>query len=275
MTSSNATADPAPQGPDVPPLTADYLDRYLRGLGATPANGQTAALGPALRRMHLHHEPFVFATIDSFLPQELYDALLVEWPPEPSFTAVALSGDGYFGSRKQRVAENTATGATLDTPAWAAARGALRDPGFVSGLFAAFGSIVEANLTDLGPSASGPPCFKLYANVDSGMREALGAHVDALAKLLTIVIYLDLSGKVTAASPAQWGTTLYTADLEAAQPLQFTANAGRPAARQVEFAPNRAFVMPNALGALHGVCGGEADVTRRTLMCGYYLQQPP
>ena len=102
----------------------------------------------------------------------------------------------------------------------------------------------------------------------------MGAHVDALTKLLTIVIYLDLSGAITDGSPGLWGTALYGEDQSTAQPLQFTPNAGMPVARQIEFAPNRAFIMPNRAGALHGVGGGEAGVTRRTLMCGYYLQQP-
>lgn len=171
-------------------------------------------------------------------------------------------------------AENTATGVTAGPPAMTATRSALRRPAFVRGLFSAFSGVIEGNLAGLGPDAAQPPCFKLYANVDAGTSEALGAHVDALTKLLTIVIYLDLAGDVTSGSPDSWGTALYPRDPGTARPLQFTPNAGLPVATQVKFAPNRAFVMPNTPGALHGVSGGEDGVTRRTLMCGYYLQQP-
>jgi hypothetical protein len=273
MTTSSTEAR---QHPALGPLAASYLDRYATEPGAAPAADPAADLTPALSRMSVHEEPFAFATIDSFLPPDLYGAVLAGWPPDEAFTAVTLGGasPGYFGSRKQMTAENTATGATADSPALTAARAALRNPAFVRGLFGAFGHVIEDNLAGLGPAASDPPCFKLYANIDAGVSEALGAHVDALTKLLTIVIYLDLAGSVTGGSPARWGTALYPRDPATARPLQFTPNAGMPVARQVEFAPNRAFVMPNTPGALHGVSGGEDGVTRRTLMCGYYLQQP-
>jgi hypothetical protein len=273
MTTSSTAAR---QHPAPGPLAAGYLGRYAAGPGAAPAAATAADLTPALGRMSVHDDPFTFATIGSFLPPDLYDAVLGGWPPDGAFTAVALDGarPGYFGTRKQMTAENTATGVTAGAPALDAARAALRNPAFVRGLFSAFSGVIEANLAGLGPAAGQPPCFKLYANVDAGNSEALGAHVDALTKLLTIVIYLDLAGAVTSASPARWGTALYPRDPAAARPLQFTPNAGLPVARQVEFAPNRAFVMPNTPGALHGVSGGEDGVTRRTLMCGYYLQQP-
>ena len=276
MASAAAKRD---HGSGMPTRAAEYLERYARDPGAPLAGqeNQPTSLAPVLQRMQLHDAPFRFATVDSFLPQDLYAAVLASWQPEAAFTTVSFSGvpSGYFGSRKQQVVENSATGiARDDPPVWAAVRHALRHADFVRCLFSAFSDIIEANLTSLGPQAQDAPCFKLYANIDAGPTEALGAHIDALTKLLTIVIYMDLSGAVTSDSPGRWGTSLYGDDQSATQPLQFTPNAGLPVAKQVEFAPNRAFIMPNKAGALHGVGGGEAGVTRRTLMCGYYLQQP-
>lgn len=273
MTTSSTAAR---QRPAPGPLAAAYLDRYAAGPGTAPATAPAADLTPALGRMSVRREPFTFATVDDFLPLDLYVAVLAGWPPDSDFTAVALDGvsPGYFGTRKQMTAENTATGVTAGAPALTAARAALRNPAFARALFTAFAGVIEDNLAGLGPAAGDPACFKLYANVDAGNSEALGAHVDALTKLLTIVIYLDLAGAVTSASPARQGTALYPRDPAAARPLQFTPNAGLPVATQVEFAPNRAFAMPNTPGALHGVSGGEDGVTRRTLMCGYYLQRP-
>ena len=88
------------------------------------------------------------------------------------------------------------------------------------------------------------------------------------------MIYLDLSGAVTHDSPDRWGTALYASGSSGTEPLEFTANASRPVSKRVTFVSNRAFIMPNRAGALHGVSGGQAGVTRRTLMCGYYLQEP-
>lgn len=266
-------------GKTLPQRAADFLAAYEHGHGAAATASPPHPpidLIPALSRMRTHDAPYTFATIDSFLPSGLYQAVLGAWPPEPEFSAVTLSGapSGYFGSRQQLTIENSAARTAVGAPAWLAIRQALRSPSFVRALFTRFSAAIEANLAALGPRARNAPCFKLYANLDTGENEALGAHVDALTKLLTIVIYLSLSGDVTDDSPTRWGTALYTAEPGAATPLQFRANAGLPVARQVQFAENRAFVMPNAAGALHGVCGGENGVTRRTLMCGYYVQQP-
>jgi len=279
MTRSTRTTD-AEHGPGngLPSRVTEFLAAYEKSPGGVPAapDCQPIDLTPALTRMEVQDTPYAFATIESFLPDSLYHAVLHDWPPEPTFSTVTVSGSpsGYFGSRKQRTIENSATGAGLDTPTWTAARQALRNPAFVRALFMRFSAIIEANLAALGSRMRNAPCFKLYANLDAGASEALGAHVDAQTKLLTIVIYLSLSGNVTGGSAARWGTALYAAEPGAVAPLQFTANAGLPVARQVEFAQNRAFVMPNAAGTLHGVCGGEDGVARRTLMCGYYLQQP-
>jgi hypothetical protein len=92
-----------------------------------------------------------------------------------------------------------------------------------------------------------------------------------MRKLLTIVVYLKLEGPTNKDSADFWGTTLYTIDGGSIEPLQFTPNDEREPARRVSFAMNRAFVMPNDMTAYHGVAGGQRDVTRKTLMCGYWL----
>src|SRR6202030_568272 len=84
-------------------------------------------------------------------------------------------------------------------PAWAGISCMLREPEFVTEVFARFPDSIGASLAALGQ----PPCepgFRLHLCQDSGEQEALGAHLDGMHKLLTIVVYISLDGAVTSGS---------------------------------------------------------------------------
>ncbi|MGW4799835.1 hypothetical protein ACWEPC_46205 [Nonomuraea sp. NPDC004297] len=263
------------------PLVEDFLTRYEQGPGALEefTGVPETDLAPTLDRMRVLERPFAVATIDDFLPESLYQDVLRDWPAADAFAAVTgLPGaapTAYIGERRQRIVDNALAGDGLAGDTWLRLRLALRHPRFVRGLFTRFAGTVERNLAAPDLSGLDTANFKLYANLDAGVSDALGAHVDALPKLLTIVVYLDLKGAVTPDSATRWGTALYPAQAGDVQPLTFTSNADHQAVHQLGFAPNRAFVMPNAPDALHGVLGGEPGVQRRTLMCGYWLTRPP
>lgn len=255
------------------PRMEAYLAAYEQGPGrlASSEAAEVANLDQALNGLQESSEPFTIAVVDNFLPPELYSAALRGWPSAASFDPVAAAApNGYVGSRRGTLLEDWKEGQACDTYPWNRIRHALRETRFVRRLFGRFPDVVEATLGDPDVAALTQPNFRLYANLDTGSQEALGAHVDALAKLLTIVIYLDLSGTTGPGSEKSWGTALYETQT-AISPLTFSANAGRTVAHHVEFRPNRAFIMPNSLRSLHGVAGGEEGVMRRTLMCGYWL----
>jgi hypothetical protein len=267
----------------LPPRVAAFLASYETGPGATTAEqaSDLIDLSESVGRMRVLDSPFRFGTIDGFLPEELYQTVLRDWPAMSALAEVSLPSDGepgraYFGSRKTKLLENWAASdsGSPEAATWNRVCLALRAPAFVRSLFTRFSDVIEANLETLKVSASSMPSFKLYANFDHGAKEALGAHVDALRKLLTIVVYLHLSGALTDNSRQLWGTALYNTEAGTVRPLNFSANADHMVAHQIEFAPNRAFVMPNTSRALHGVAGGQMGVMRRTLMCGYWLTSP-
>ncbi|MCX4481719.1 hypothetical protein OOK44_35690 [Streptomyces cellulosae] len=264
--------------PALPERVERFLDLFACGPGTVPALDAGAELAPGLERMQTIADPFICATVDDFLPANLYQAVLRDWPEASSFQPVAtfatlVYGEprSYFGSRMERTVENWAADATPDAPTWQRLRNALCHPDFVRALFTRFAETIDANLAGLDLDELNAPNFKLYTNLDAGSDEALGAHVDAPSKLLTIVVYLDLQGPELPDSADRWGTALYEVGPGDHLPQHFTANADRTAARNIQFAPNRAFIMPNSARALHGVVGGEAAVQRRTLMCGYWL----
>jgi hypothetical protein len=261
------------------PRVAAFLAAYEAGPGAMTAEqtDELIDLTDSMKRMHVLDSPFMFGTIDGFFPDEIFQAVLRDWPAESALATVALQAEGdpatdYFGSRKTKLLENWAAGVGCPySETWNRVSSALRAPALVRSMFARFADVIESNLDSLNVSTSNIPSFKLYANFDQGVKEALGAHVDALCKLLTIVVYLDLSGDLTDESARSWGTALYDAKPGAVEPLSFSSNADHSVAHQIEFAVNRAFVMPNTSRALHGVAGGQKGVLRRTLMCGYWL----
>jgi len=147
-----------------------------------------------------------------------------------------------------------------------------RNPRFVRALFERFADTIEGRLALLDPV--GEPGFTLWANTDNGTAEALGAHLDHIRQLLTVVLYLDLEGAVSAESPRLWGTSLYDAGGEDVSHAYFRPGATLLSGGYAAFQTNRAFVMPNSARALHGVSGGEEGVTRRTLMWGYCWYEP-
>ncbi|WP_331732557.1 hypothetical protein OG613_48195 (plasmid) [Streptomyces sp. NBC_00015] len=266
--------------PSLPERVERFLDLFASGPGTVSTPNADAELAPGLERMQTIADPFTCATVDDFLPADLYQAVLRDWPEASSFQPVAtfatlVYGEprSYFGSRMERTVENWAADATPDAATWRRLRNALCHPAFVRALFTRFAETVDDNLAGLDLDELNSPNFKLYTNFDAGSDEALGAHVDAPSKLLTIVVYLDLQGPELPDSADRWGTALYSVGADNCLPQTFTANADHTAARKIQFAPNRAFIMPNSTHALHGVVGGEATVQRRTLMCGYWLKQ--
>ncbi|MCZ0984100.1 hypothetical protein O1L60_45890 [Streptomyces diastatochromogenes] len=124
------------------PRLARYLDGYQRVIGADIPAG-AAELLPALDRMVLHDDPFPFATVDDFLPEDLYHSVLANWPSQSGFDPVARFVEGqpkaYLGNRKERIIENFAgSDAPMATKTWNRTRLALRHPEFVWALFERF-----------------------------------------------------------------------------------------------------------------------------------------
>jgi hypothetical protein len=252
------------------PEVAAFLDKYADGPGAVPA-GDVVDLAGTVERAAVTDKPFVIATIDNFLPDDLYRAILDDWHTI-DLKSVDLPGAEYVGSRKGAQLLNWTPDHDVNAPAttWDRVADAARSAAFARALFTRFAPTVEANLAHPGVADAADPGFVLWANHDHGPDEALGAHLDGLHKLLTIVLYVDLEGPTTPESGHLWGTTLYDIEPDAVKPVEFSPNASREPAGHVEFHPNRAFVMPNINNALHGVTGGQEGVTRRSLMWGYW-----
>jgi hypothetical protein len=260
-----------------------FLDAYDKAMASDADHDPVmardqASLSQSLARMQVLDNPFTHAAIDRFLPDDLYRQVLAEWDGAADLAPVTLDNpkpdaDGYIGSRKARLIDDVAADAPagMSAATWARVSQALRAPAFVRALFTRFAGTIETNLALLGDIERDRPGFRLYLCRDEGAKEALGAHLDAMRKLLTIVIYLRLDGAVDAHSEEAWGTALYDMEPGSIVPLHFTPNADHKRVARIGFVPNRAFVMPNDRRALHGVAGGQADVVRRTLMCGYWL----
>ena len=256
----------------------DFLATYMANPRHRPTPEDSTLQGAA-DRMSIHTAPFTHGVIDDFLPSKLYDDVVAAWPGHGVLTAVSLPGNGhYVGSRHAHLLENEdgRSSDTLTGHPWDTVRSALRSAALLSSLAERFSATLEHNLAALPtPTDARTATFKLWANQDEGKSEALGAHVDDLRKILTIVVYLQLSGDTDADSARRWGTALYDGERARTAPMAFSANSSHTPVAHVEFAANRAFVMPNAASALHGVAGGQDGVTRATLMCGYWLSTDP
>ncbi|MGV9679171.1 hypothetical protein ACWDSJ_28150 [Nocardia sp. NPDC003482] len=261
--------------PATPAPARGHLREFLSAYRADPRHRGAPPrpdLADAAAAMTVFTEPFTYGVIDDFLPPALFAAVLAAWPPPQELAAVTLpSTDRYVGSRRTRLLEGLTEPDDRDLtgPPWDEVRATLRSPDLLEALAWRFPEVLDANLAHQHTPTQGAG-YKVWLNQDHGAGEALGAHVDDLRKIVTIVVYLQLSGDVDASSPRRWGTALYDNRAAAVTPLEFSANADHTPAALVEFAPNRAFVMPNTATALHGVAGGQAAVTRTTLMCGYW-----
>lgn len=258
------------------PRVASFLRAYDDGPGAVLSE-TTETLVSAVDRAVVREQPFVTAIIDDFLPHELYAAVIDAWA-DLQFEPVEILGSKYVGSRRAKRLHNWTAESEpeSDIPPgpWTELARAARSSQLTHALFARFAQTVENNLTNPSVADAHEPGFVLWANQDDGSDEALGAHVDALHKLFTIVVYLDLNGPTNAESPRQWGTAVYKSAPDEVIPVRFSPNAERVPADVVEFRPNRAFLMPNTAGALHGVVGGQSGVSRRSLMWGYWYRSP-
>lgn len=255
--------------------TASFLEKYGTHFnGGEPSDGRTAAdLVQSVSRMRVETYPFPYGLIDDFLPADIFDAVMRDWPSESSLEAVPLpTSSGYLGSRKARLIDDRDSDGIKTTTegTWESVASALRDPVLVHALFSRFSDVVENNLSEAVDEPEVNPGFRLYQCVDKGQDEALGAHVDSLRKLLTIVLYVQIEGEVDADSERLWGTSLYDVTPGSVAPVTFSRNSDYRPAASVKFVSNRAFVMPNNSRAHHGVAGGQASVLRRTLMCGYW-----
>lgn len=261
-------------GLDGYPRVSAFLDAYVAGPGSD-GGAEAPDLTPALARAETVPAPFTIATIDDFLPLDLYHQILRDWATLV-LGAPSISGStsAYVGSRTGIKLYDYATGqAPQQGTSWDKVVRLARHPRFVRQLFTRYAAVVEDNLTNPAVAGAAVPGLVLWANRDHGPDEALGAHLDGLHKLLTIVLYLDLDGPTTAASAHLWGTAVYQIDPGTVTPVEFSSNAARQTAGSVEFRPNRAVVMPNNDRALHGVAGGQDGLTRRSLMWGYWYHQ--
>jgi hypothetical protein len=227
-------------------------------------------------------QPFEHMVVDNFLQPEMYRLVEEQWPNDADFAPVRLpphssGNDRYLGSRRAKLIDSFPRGveelARLPD-VWQLLSDSLRHPRFVLSLFERFESTLSGAMRHISTKSTDKAGFRMYACQDAGVGEALGAHVDALRKLLTIVIYVDLKGPCSEKSDTAWGTTLYGNSHEEWRPLEFRPNIATRESIVVRFARNRAFIMPNQPLAQHGVVGGEAGVQRRTVMCGYWLFDP-
>ncbi|MCZ0984099.1 hypothetical protein O1L60_45885 [Streptomyces diastatochromogenes] len=87
------------------------------------------------------------------------------------------------------------------------------------------------------------------------------------------MVYLQLEGNTDETSVNRYGTALYECRAGEHDFLNFSSNAAHRTAHQVQFAPNRAFIMPNSPLSLHGVAGSQDGVLRKTLMTGYWANK--
>ncbi|MBY3425467.1 hypothetical protein HFN86_35745 [Rhizobium laguerreae] len=244
----------------------DFLDSYKSSINVlTPAADLSSSLG----RMKIFSHPFVYGVIDDFLPTALFESVTQNWPSPADFGDVTLPGAEYLGSRKSILLDGPGQKASGEV--WAAVSNSLKAPETAMSIFNTFRDTIETNLASLRDFDRSSPGFRLYACRDAGSKEALGAHVDAMRKVLTIVVYVGLVGPVRDGHDRLWGTSLYDVRENSVEPLRFEENAKYEPAEFVGFRPNRAFIMPNDKRALHGVIGGESDIERRSLMCGYWL----
>jgi hypothetical protein len=255
---------------------AEFLDEYEAEFGSlTPEQrSQELDLSPSLANMQVTDTPYTVASVDNFLPAGLFNSVQKYWPEPQEHEDVKLDeAVPYLGSRQTKLVE-TRAGEAEDVEAagvWNTLALTLRSPRFVRPLFERFSSVVEENLANLGSGKQLKSGFRLYLNFDRGTNEALGAHIDALRKLMTIVVYVDISGPLDDKSAELWGTTLYFNEAGSIKPVKFSRNTEHEVAGHILFRPNRAFIMPNAANALHGVVGGQQGVVRRTVMCGYWV----
>ncbi|MFC0107883.1 hypothetical protein [Kibdelosporangium aridum] len=251
------------------------MERFLLAyaVGHVATNPTAEALIDSMSRMTIKDTPFVHGVIDDFLPDSVYEAVREQWPAPSSLMPVRPGkGGNYVGSREARLIEEWQDGGCSASAVGAFQQVAdgLRHPNVLREFSKQFASVIEKHLFVNFPEVDCKPGFRLYQCVDQGVEESLGAHVDSLRKLFTVVIYIDLAGELTLDSERLWGTTLYHARSGDVTPVSFSSNYDHAPAGNVEFKPNRAFVMPNNSIALHGVTGGQSGVRRRTLMCGYW-----
>lgn len=269
-------SDPRPAAFDEAkyPHVAKFLSLYEQHFGADTRTGY-GDITPAAQRMVIRETPFPTATIDDLLPDQLLNRVRKDWSElvfrDPADLAKPAS---FIGTRAALKLQRTGDPDAVPPPGtvWEQVAQVARNPRFARALFEPFADTIEGRLAILDPV--GEPGFTLWANTDNGTAEALGAHLDHIRQLLTVVLYLDLEGTVTADSPRLWGTALYDAGGEDVRQADFRPGATLLSGGHAAFHTNRAFVMPNSARALHGVSGGEDGVTRRTLMWGYCWYQP-
>lgn len=257
------------------PHVARFLARYATHFDADGADVNEHDLSAAVKHMVVREDPFPTATIDDLLPQQLLSEVRQSWSELVFWDPADLQRPASFiGTRAVLRLQRTGDPDAVPPPGtvWEQMAQAARDPRFMRPLFEQFADVIESRLATLDPV--GEPGFTLWANTDNGTAEALGAHLDFIRQLLTVVLYLDLEGAVSAESPRLWGTALYQATGENVGQAEFRSGEDLVGGGYAAFQPNRAFIMPNSASALHGVAGGEEGVTRRTLMWGYCWYKP-
>ncbi len=221
-------------------------------------------------------EPFPHLVIDDFLPEGLFARAEFSWPDSQLFAEVDLGegkSAGYVGTRKAILISDwprTTDLPEVGTP-WKRVANTLQSAELSECLFSYFAEQTNKGLEKVDQNQNSFPGYRAYLCRDKGLGDGLGAHIDALRKILTVVLYVSLRGETNAESSRNWGTTLYSKSASKITPLSFEPNSKYVPARQIEFRPNRAFIMPNSPVSLHGVVGGQHSVERRTAMFGYWL----
>jgi len=217
--------------------------------------------------------PFPHAELALFFPTPVYEQALSEWPSDDNFKAVKVTEHTeYVGSRRAclMVDRPRFERAEICKGIWEDIAHVLGSPDVVYALSKRFSLPLGRQIDSLARNENDQPGFRMYLCQDEGISDALGAHVDAARKLLTIVVYLDLVGDEDEASATAWGTRLYDEEVTP-RPLDFSSNGLYTARKTVNFERNKAFVMPNTPFSFHGVAGGQKSVIRKTIMCGYWL----
>jgi len=261
-------------------MVTNYIDMYTRSICSEPANDAKVHdyLVSKVQNATLESKPFPYLQVFDFLPPDLYQKALRAWPLDAEFNAVKIEDDGgrmrqYVGSRKAIMLDASPVSSEMNPISnfWYDLSQYLKSHLFVETLFNKLSTIIEPGIASLEHSADDHAGYRMYVCRDEGTNDALGTHLDATRKLVTIVVYLGLSGETNQDSQERWGTALYETGRQKIRPLEFSETKLHKSNKVVKFIPNSAFIMPNSKSSLHGVVGGQKNVVRKTIMCGYWM----
>ena len=268
-----------------------YVDSSVKSNCFTRAEGifddVVNSICESIEHAELKCHPFSYLEVDNILPKKTLRQMLNNWPEQQLFSKVesyssfeTSSSRSNVGSRSSILIQDKSVNLTpsnndLLSTFWSGFADVIRDVRIFRSLIKKMHHPLGQHLDDIGDINKSVPGFRMYLCQDEGECAALGPHIDATRKVMTLVFYVSLSGLVTVNSPKAWGTALYSLpDDDNVAPLVFLKSGKYEVSKEVEFEANKVWIFPNNNSALHGVSGGEAGVVRKTVMCGYWLFDP-